>query len=404
MPEMTCRCPLRAIIALPLMVMMGCASQHASQGDLDAAWAGVALPGSHAGKDTSGTGSSRITSGGSTQTYPDAAVASLLPGGVHDTKGWTREIMTAFNSLQLPATKENLCAAIAVIAQESSFQAEPVVAGLPRIIQAELEKRRDQFHVPNAVMEAALAVKSPNGQTYRERIQKLRTENDLNRLYDDMISELPLGKTLLGNRNPVKTGGPMQVSLAFAEQKFKSAPYPYSDPHSLREEVFSRRGGLYFGIAYLLDYQAAYDHMLYRFADYNAGHYASRNAGLQRAIGSLSGQRLSLDGDLLRYEGEKPSRSVSETLNAVLSIKDLLGLSEDAIREDLAREKTPELEGTLTWQRITELSKAQGKTPPRPQLPEIKLISPKITSGLTTAGFARKVEARFGQCVSRSGS
>ena len=399
---MTCRCPLRAVLALPLLILTGCATQQAAQSDLDAAWAGVGLPGAHTGKDAATPNAGHIASAGVAQTYPEGAVATLLPGGVHDPKGWSRDIMTAFNALQIPATKENLCAAIAVIAQESSFQAEPVVAGLPRIIQAELEKRRDQFHVPNAVMDAALMVKSPNGQTYRERIQKLRTENDLNRLYGDMISELPLGKTLLGNRNPVKTGGPMQVSVAFAEQKFKAAAYPYSDPRSLREEVFSRRGGLYFGIAYLLDYPAAYDHMLYRFADYNAGHYASRNAGLQRAIGGLSGQRLSLDGDLLRYEGDKPSGTESETLNAVLSIKDLLGLSEDAIRDDLAREKTAELEGTLTWQRIAELSKARGKTPPRPQLPEIKLISPKITSGLTTAGFARKVEARFGQCLGHS--
>ena len=399
---MTCRCPLRAMLALPLLILTGCATQQAAQSDLDAAWAGVGLPGAHTGKDAATPNAGHIVSAGIAQTYPEAAVATLLPGGVHDPKGWSRDIMTAFTALQIPTTKENLCAAIAVIAQESSFQAEPVVAGLPRIIQAELERRRDQFHVPNAVMDAALTVKSPNGQTYRERIQKLRTENDLNRLYGDMISELPLGKTLLGNRNPVKTGGPMQVSVAFAEQKFKTASYPYSDPRSLREEVFSRRGGLYFGIAYLLDYPAAYDHMLYRFADYNAGHYASRNAGLQRAIGGLSGQRLSLDGDLLRYEGDKPSGTESETLNAVLSIKDLLGLSEDAIRDDLAREKTPELEGTLTWQRIAELSKARGKTPPRPQLPEIKLISPKITSGLTTAGFARKVEARFGQCLGHS--
>ncbi len=399
---MTCRCPLRAMLALPLLILTGCATQQAAQSDLDAAWAGVGLPGTHTGKDAATPNAGHIVSAGIAQTYPEAAVATLLPGGVHDPKGWSRDIMTAFTALQIPTTKENLCAAIAVIAQESSFQAEPVVAGLPRIIQAELERRRDQFHVPNAVMDAALTVKSPNGQTYRERIQKLRTENDLNRLYGDMISELPLGKTLLGNRNPVKTGGPMQVSVAFAEQKFKTASYPYSDPRSLREEVFSRRGGLYFGIAYLLDYPAAYDHMLYRFADYNAGHYASRNAGLQRAIGGLSGQRLSLDGDLLRYEGDKPSGTESETLHAVLSIKDLLGLSEDAIRDDLAREKTPELEGTLTWQRIAELSKARGKTPPRPQLPEIKLISPKITSGLTTAGFARKVEARFGQCLGHS--
>jgi hypothetical protein len=393
---------LASLTLLSFTLLEACAPQTVIREDVDAAWEGVHLPGSQPSAIASGHAESLSSSAIPVSPDQIQTVEAHLPPGIRDAEGWSREIMTAFGALGISPTTENLCAAIAVIAQESSFQAEPVVSGLPRIVEAELEKKRDQFHIPNAVLEAALAIKSPNGKTYRERIRALRTENDLNHLYDDMISALPLGKTLLGSRNPVKTGGPMQVSLAFAGQQMKEAAYPYLNPRSLRDEVFSRRGGLYFGIAYLLGYPVHYDRMMYRFADYNAGHFASRNAGLQKTIGQLSDQKLATDGDLLRYEGATPSRTPSETLNALLSIKDLLGVSEETIRDDLAREKTMALESTQTWERLSELAQRQGKSTPKPQLPEIRLISPKITSGLTTAGFARKVEARYSQCLGRS--
>ena len=112
------------------------------------------------------------------------------------------------------------------------------------------------------------------------------------------IAQVPLGQRFFSGYNPVRTGGPMQVSIDFAESQVKQRSYPYRLTGSVRDEVFTRRGGLYFGIAHLLDYPAGYDQPLYRFADFNAGQYASRNAAFQNAVSVVSGIKLDLDGDL----------------------------------------------------------------------------------------------------------
>ncbi len=50
----------------------------------------------------------------------------------------------------------------------------------------------------------------------------------------------------------------MQVSIAFAEQHTKG--YPWKMDGTVRQEVFSRRGGLWFGTYHLLNYPASYAH------------------------------------------------------------------------------------------------------------------------------------------------
>ncbi|MEP7085526.1 MAG: DUF1615 family protein, partial [Betaproteobacteria bacterium] len=160
---------------------------------------------------------------------------------------------------------------------------------------------------------------------------------------------------------------------------------------------FSRRGGLYFGIAHLLDYPAQYDQPIYRFADFNAGQYASRNAAFQSAVSALAGVALDLDGDLVAPGGDPAKPGSTEA--AVRSLGPRLGLGDGEIRLALEQEGRPSLEQTRLWSRIFELADAVARRPvPRAMLPRIRLHSPKITRSLTTEWFARRVDERYQRC------
>lgn len=325
------------------------------------------------------------------------SIKSWLPSKIADKDGWAQDIYQAFASQKIAPNKENVCAAIAVIDQESSFQADPKVPGLPKIVKKELETRRAKYHVPEWVLEKALKTISPNGKTYAQRIKALQTENDINHLFDDMASELPLGKQLLEGHNPIHTGGPMQVSLKFAEETVKEKPYPYSIKSSLRDELFSRRGGVYFGVAHLLNYSANYDQMEYRFADFNSGRYASRNAAFQHGVSKLTHQRLDLDGDLLSYKDGKSA--VGDVEQALLTINVALQMSNQEINRDLKLEKVKDFEDTALYKNVYRLAKNKHLNMPYATLPSIKLHSPKITRKLTTAWFAERVGERYESCL-----
>ena len=329
----------------------------------------------------------------------------LLPEGVKDRAGWATDIHAAFAALDIAPTPDNICAALAVTGQESSFQADPVVPGLSAIARKEIDKRRESAGIPAFALEAALALPSSNGKSYSERLAAVKTEKQLSEIYEDFISRVPFGKSLLADRNPVRTGGPMQVSVAFAEAFASAKPYPYPVSGTIRHEVFTRRGGVYFGIAHLLDYRAPYARVLYRFADFNAGQYASRNAAFQNAVVQVSGIPLELDGDLLRYDGGQPSRQPGSTELALRVLAQRIDMSDGAIRRDLEKEKTYGFEKTRLYARVFALAeKVSGKTLPRAVLPQIPLRSPKITRNLTSGWFANRVEGRYEACLRRVGT
>ena len=336
------------------------------------------------------------------QRTPDAVRAELLrklPVSLADRAGWAGDIQAAFAAQDLDASTENLCAVLAVIEQESMYHADPAVPGLAGIARREIDRRAEALHVPQLVVEAVLKVRSPDGRTFSDRIAALRTEQELSALFEELADRMPMGRRLFGRFNPIRTGGPMQVRIDFAARHARGYPYPVDG--SIRREVFSRRGGLYFGIKHLLGYPVDYPALRYRFADFNAGWFASRNAAFQRAAGIASGTRLIGDGDLLKPGAAMDAPGATE--RALRSLGPRLGMDAAAIRGDLQRGDGAGFANTALYRQVYAIADAKGSGNPVPRaaMPQIELDSPKITRKLTTAWFAGRVEARWNACMAR---
>ena len=330
------------------------------------------------------------------ETEVKAQIVRLLPATVPDRGGWAQDIYTAFDTQKIYPSTENICAVLAVTEQESTYQVDPPVPNMGKIAQDEILRRAGKVHVPAFVVRSALQLRSPTGKSYAERLSAARTEKDLSAIFDDFISVVPLGNTLFGGFNPVHTAGPMQVSIDFAQKQARG--YPYTVDGTIRREVFTRRGGMYFGIAHLLGYPVSYDQPLYRFADFNAGWYASRNAAFQAAVSRITGTELALDGDLIRYGSLLPGT----TELAVRSLGAKLDMRNPTIRSQLEKGEQLDFEETTLYKRVYALAdKAAGKPMPRAILPGIVLKSPKITRNLTTAWFAKRVDDRYQRCMKR---
>jgi hypothetical protein len=320
-----------------------------------------------------------------------------LPRNLSDRSGWLNDIYAAFTVLTVQPSHENVCAVVAVIAQESSFQVDPVIPGLGGIARREIDSRAEHAHVPLMIVHGLLGWKSSDGRTYSERIDHAKTEKDLSDVYEDFISSVPMGRTLFDDKNPIRTRGPMQVNVVFANEFAGAAPYPYPVKRSIADEVFTRRGSIYFGVAHLLDYRAPYDDYLFRFADYNAGQYASRNAAFQHAVTLASGIPLDSDGALL------PTAQASGPGATELAVRALgarLSLSEASIHAALLAAKQKSFEQSTLYQRVFELAdRAAGAPLPRALLPTIHLQGPKLKRQLTTEWYARRVDQRFHSCL-----
>jgi hypothetical protein len=329
-----------------------------------------------------------------------ATLLRKLPATLHDRDGWASDIQTAFTAQRLEPSESNLCAVLAVVEQESTYRADPPVPNLGNVAIGEIKRRAAARHVPEFAVDAALRMRSPDGRSYGERLRAMRTERELSELFEQMTARLPLGSgRLLSGLNPVRTAGPMQVSIDFAQRHARG--YPYTTEGSIRHEVFTRRGGLYFGIKHLLGYPADYQRPLHRFADFNAGWYASRNAAFQQAAAIASGTKLVRDGDLLRPGA--PMNQPGATEAALRGIDVRLAMDAQAIRADLGKGRSAAFAQTALYRSVYAIADnaGSGRPLPRARVPDIALQSPKITRKLTTAWFAERVDGRWKACMAR---
>jgi Protein of unknown function (DUF1615) len=339
---------------------------------------------------------------------------------VKDSQGWAADLLNVLKLNDLPASKENICAAIAVIDQESSFVADPTVAGLGKISETALRAKLDKVPVLGRVAFHFLEIKPTPADNYLARIRGAHTERDLDLVYRAMVADAArqsgLGLVInsglfnrqIDGRNEIDTIGSMQVSVDFAldvAKRRRWLPMSLDDVYALRDELYTRHGGMYYGVLLLLGYETGYDRKLYRFADFNAGRYSSRNAALQSQIAELSGSALAADGDLLLYDKSgKVSTGVSNTeiaLRAVLK-NSSFDLTDEDIHLDLLREKDNDFVQTLTYSALRAIyGRVTRKRPVYAVVPDIALSSPKIRSKMTTRNFAESVDRRYQSCIAR---
>ena len=337
---------------------------------------------------------------------------------VADPQGWAFDLLDVLQLHGLPQSRENVCAAIAIIDQESSFNADPVVPGLGKLSEMALQEKLAKVPIGGTIALKWLA-NTPNPQTsFLKRIRNAKSERDLDLAYRalvdygsrsaslDAVVRLGLLNTLIEDKNEIDTAGSMQVSVKFAldmARQRRWLPMTLDDVYGVRDQLYTRHGGMYYGVKQLLGYDTGYNRKIFRFADFNAGRFASRNAAFQQVVAKLSGQKLSVDGDLLSYSKDGNVRKIvtsSEKAIRLASQKQNLGLSDADIRRDLLQEKNIDFVKTRTFTALRERYASTTKSAAAfARLPDIALNSPKLKRSFTTRRFAESVNTRYQACM-----
>lgn len=314
---------------------------------------------------------------------------------------WSKAIKESLEELGQPVDKEHVSAVISVISQVSGFSISQKNRRMGAILREKI-KSAESNEVMRFIIETRLDQEASNGRTFRENIDAIESELDFEHWYDEFTSASITKPILLVlNKDAsdlVTTIGSMQVSVKFAEE------YPKKPQNagfgSVRSMLYTLKGGVFYGTAYLLDYRHDYDDWKYVFADFNAGHYSSRNAGFQKMLANLTHRNVTMDGDLMNYE--QGSVTPSATYEAFIGFlkKNAVEFDEARVRKDFSKEKSHDFQNTWSYKTIAELHKRKFGRTINAVLPEIPLNSLKFASkNLSTKWFAQRVKSRFNHCM-----
>ena len=353
-------------------------------------------------------------------------IKQLLPPRINERSAWAKDIFDITEQLDIPQTKENICSIVAVADQESNFVADPQVAGLGEKAVKEVEDRLDEKFkdklgdaiggtLAGYFQEVLKNQPSPDNN-YLSQMRRVKTERQLDELYREIFSYMSkhyhvsaltgaaklVGQDFAEKLNPVTTLGSMQVHIGYAKEHKRQS----GNIAALRSDLYSRYGGLYYGIHRLMMYPADYNKAIYRFADYNSGMYSSRNAAFQSMLNALTNTKLVLDGDLLLYTKDGSIRStISQSereLTSIFASNNML-VTPRQIRTDLKKEKKKDFEDTATYRAVTKLyQEKMAKEPMYAIMPEVVISGPKLSRDYNTNWFATRVNGRYQSCMQRA--
>ncbi len=341
-------------------------------------------------------------------------IARFIRSDVEDARGWAADVRLALKAADQPLDADHVCQVLAIVEQESGYKADPAVPGLGKVVKSELDAMFAKLGPAASAARAALLdhVAPGASQTFEARLLQIETEQDADLLYREIVdfhrAKYPglaramdvFAPDLIERTNPITTAGSMQVSVSWAIEHASA-----EDPTAVRDSLYTRAGGLKCGTARLFVHPAPYDQPRYRFADFNAGVYASRNAALQAQLTVVTGKKLATDGDLLLYDNDGDARwKRSNSLDALFAFREAYApeLSEGQVRRDAKLEKTAELDRTATIRKLRAVYEQKtGKAPAYAQLPNVALESPKMKSGRSTKWFADNVQRRYEDCLAR---